>query len=268
MSILLCNAYRKNWRESKMSKHKDNIIRPYGDTLNDGKMQLSFTLPVHPDEQGKEAARLILKKMGFDDIDVCGVRDLKEGFTHFIAYASTSVSVDLDKIKVKTVETETMSLEATDEYISREIGRPLTVIGACIESDAHTVGIDAIMNMKGYNHRYGLERYRYFNAINLGAQVSCEDLLNRARQENADAVLVSQIVTQKNIHIKNLTRLIELAEAENLRHKMLFICGGPRISHELAIELGYDAGFGAGSYATDVASYIAITLATHRQATG
>jgi beta-lysine 5,6-aminomutase beta subunit len=41
---------------------------------------------------------------------------------------------------------------------------------------------------------------------------------------------------------------------------MLFICGGPRISHELAIELGYDAGFGTGSYSTDVASYIAITL--------
>jgi beta-lysine 5,6-aminomutase beta subunit len=78
-------------------------------------------------------------------------------------------------------------------------------------------------------------------------------------------ILVSQVVTQKNIHIQNLTRLIELAEAEGLRDKMLFICGGPRISHELAIELGYDAGFGTGSYATDVASYIAITMA-QRQA--
>jgi len=55
--------------------------------------------------------------------------------------------------------------------------------------------------------------------------------------------------------------LIELAEAERLRDKMLFICGGPRISHELAIELGYDAGFGTGTYSTDVASYIAVTMA-------
>ena len=45
---------------------------------------------------------------------------------------------------------------------------------------------------------------------------------------------------------------------------MLFICGGPRISYELAIELGYDAGFGIGTYATDVASYIAITLAKRK----
>ena len=32
-------------------------------------------------------------------------------------------------------------------------------------------------------------------------------------------------------------------------------CGGPRITHELAKELGYDAGFGAGKYADDVASF-------------
>lgn len=243
-----------------MSKGKETIIKPYGDTQNDGKMQLSFSLQVNPDEKGKEAARQLLKKIGFDDIDICGVRELFEGYTHFIAYASTSASIDYNTVNVKTVETEVMSMEDTDEYIKTHIGRPLTVIGACIESDAHTVGIDAIMNMKGFNHRYGLERYKYFNAINLGAQVSCEDLLKRAREEKADAILVSQIVTQKNIHIKNLTRLIELAEVEGLRNKMLFICGGPRINNELAIELGYDAGFGTGSYATDVASFIAISM--------
>lgn len=244
---------------------RDKIIRPYGDTSNDGKMQLSFSMPVSADAVGKEAARLLLKQIGFDDIEICGMRDLREGFTHFIAYAVTSAGVDPASIKVKVVETPVMDMEATDEYISANIGRKLTVVGACIESDAHTVGIDAIMNMKGYNHRYGLERYHWFNAINMGAQVPSEELLSRARAENADAVLVSQVVTQKNIHIQNLTRLIELAEAEKLRDKMLFICGGPRISHELAIELGYDAGFGTGSYSTDVASYIAITMAGRQE---
>ena len=240
---------------------KKPLIRPYGDTSGDGKMQLSYTLPVPPDAYGKEAARLLLAQLGFTDIEICGVRDLREGFTHFIAYAVTAAAVDPARIKVKVVETPVLSMEETDAYIRERIGRPLTVLGACIESDAHTVGIDAIMNMKGYNHRYGLERYQMFNALNLGAQVPSEELLRRARQEKADAILVSQVVTQKNIHIKNLTRLIELAEAEKLRDKMLFICGGPRISHELAIELGYDAGFGSGTYATDVASFIAITIA-------
>ena len=243
---------------------KKELIRPYGDTLNDGKMQISFSLPMPPTEAGKEAARLVLKQMGFEDIEICGLRDLREGFTQFIAYAVCGAAVDPSQIKVKTVDTPVMDMDTTDEYISEHIGREITVVGACIESDAHTVGIDAIMNMKGYNHRYGLERYQYINAINLGAQVPSEELLRVAREEKADAILVSQIVTQKNIHIKNLTRLIELAEAENLRDKMLFICGGPRISHELAIELGYDAGFGTGSYSTDVASFIAISLADRK----
>lgn len=237
-----------------------NIIRPYGDTMNDGRMQFSFSLPVKADESGKEAARQLLKQMGLDEIEICYINDLSEGFAHIVAYANTSVSIDKSKIQVKVVDTDVMSMDDTDEYIEKHLGRKITVIGACIESDAHTVGIDAIMNMKGYNHRYGLERYKMINAVNMGAQVLSEDLLAKARECNADAILVSQIVTQKNIHIQNLTRLIEIAEAEGLRKKMLFICGGPRITHELAIELGYDAGFGAGSYATDVASFIAIEL--------
>ncbi len=236
-------------------------IRPYGDTLNDGRMQFSFSLPVPCDEQGKEAARQILKQMGCDDLDVCYMNDLHEGFTHFIAYGTTNVSVDLTKIHVKVVETDVMDMYENEDYIDEHIGREITIVGACIESDAHTVGIDAIMNMKGYNHRYGLERYRNINAINMGAQVPCEELLKKAREVNADAILVSQIVTQKDIHIKNLTKLMEMAEAEGLRDKMIFVCGGPRINHELAVELGYDAGFGTGSYSTDVGSFISITIA-------
>ncbi len=237
------------------------ILRPYGDTLNDGKVQLSFALHVPADARGKEAARVLILSMGFDEAEITCMRDLGEGFTHFIAYGVSSAGVDISQIKVKVVETPVMDMEATDEYVAEHLGRTITVVGACIESDAHTVGIDAIMNMKGYNHRFGLERYHSFEAINMGAQVPSEELLAKAREVKADVVLVSQVVTQKNIHIQNLTRLIELAEAEGLRDKMLFICGGPRISHELAIELGYDAGFGTGTYSTDVASYIAITLA-------
>ena len=41
---------------------------------------------------------------------------------------------------------------------------------------------------------------------------------------------------------------------------ILFIAGEPRISHAFAKEFGYDAGFGPGSTATMVASYIAREL--------
>ena len=84
-----------------------------------------------------------------------------------------------------------------------------------------------------------------------------EEFIAKAIEMKADALLVSQTVTQKDVHIKNLTELIEMLEAEGLRDKLIVCCGGPRISHELAKELGYDAGFGMNSYADNVASYIA-----------
>jgi len=48
---------------------------------------------------------------------------------------------------------------------------------------------------------------------------------------------------------------VELLEAEGIRDKIILICGGARISNELAKELGYDAGFGPNTYANIVATY-------------
>ena len=104
---------------------------------------------------------------------------------------------------------------------------------------------------------YGLERYEMFDTLNMGSQVLNEEFIAKAIELKADVLLVSQTVTQKDVHIANLTELVEMLEAEGLRHKVILICGGPGISHELAKELGYDAGFSMNSYADNVASYIA-----------
>ncbi len=119
------------------------------------------------------------------------------------------------------------------------------------------------MNMKGYAGHYGLERYKGIEAYNLGSQVPNEEFIKKAVELKADVLLVSQTVTQKNVHIENLTNLVELLEAEGLRDKMVLVCGGPRISHELAKELGYEAGFGPGKFAEDVATF-AVTEMVNR----
>ena len=43
------------------------VVRPYGDTENDGKIQLSFTLPVPAGARAMEAARRLVLKMGFEE---------------------------------------------------------------------------------------------------------------------------------------------------------------------------------------------------------
>ena len=93
-------------------------------------------------------------------------------------------------------------------------------------------------------------------AYNLGSQVPNEEFIARGIELKADALIISQTVTQKDVHIKNLTNFIELMEAEGLRDKMICCCGGARITHELAKELGFDAGFGMNTYADDVASFV------------
>ena len=230
-------------------------IKPYGDTMNDGKTQLSFTLPVPAGDEAIEAAKQLLKKMGFENPQVVFHKELTEGYTFFNCYGSCTHTVDFTSIHVPKVEGTKWDMHETDEFIRENIGRPLVVVGASTGTDAHTVGIDAIMNRKGFAGHYGLERYEMIEAYNLGSQVPNEDFIKKALELHADVLLVSQTVTQKDVHIQNLTNLIELLEAEGLRDKFVVCCGGPRITHELAKELGYDAGFGAGKYADDVASF-------------
>lgn len=242
-------------------------VKPYGDTLDDGAVQLSFTLPVPGGEEAKEAARRLAEKMGLEGAAVVYARDLGGGFTFFIVYGRCVHTVDFTAINVPRVEVKVMSKDEVDRFIKENFGRRLRVIGACIESDAHTVGIDAIMNMKGYNGHKGLEAYHEIEALNLGAQVPCEELVALAAEREADAILVSQVVTQKNIHLRNLTKLMDMLEAEKMRSSTLVIIGGPRISQELAQELGFDAGFGPGTYAEDVASFIVQELARRQKGT-
>lgn len=240
-------------------------VKPYGDTMNDGKVQMSFTLPVSCSDEGIEAAKQLMKKMGFDNPLVVYYKELTKGFTFFNCYGTCTATVDYTAIHVPKVESHTMDMPTTDQFIRDNIGRKIVVLGASTGTDAHTVGIDAIMNMKGYAGHYGLERYDMIEAINMGSQVENEDFIAKAIELNADALLVSQTVTQKDIHIKNLTQLVEMLEAEGLRDKVVLCCGGARITHELAKELGYDAGFGMNTYADDVASFIVEEIAKKKQ---
>lgn len=232
-------------------------VKPYGDTMNDGKTQLSFTLPVPCGDEAVEAAKQLLKKMGFENPQVVFYKELTEGFTFVNCYGSTTHTVDFTTIHVPKVESTVWSMQETDQFIREHIGRKIVVVGASTGTDAHTVGIDAIMNMKGYAGHYGIERYDMFDTLNMGSQVPNEEFIAKAVEMHADALLVSQTVTQKDVHIKNMTELIEMLEAEGLRDKLIVCAGGPRITHELAKELGFDAGFGMNTYADDVASYIA-----------
>ncbi|MFY9395317.1 MAG: OAM dimerization domain-containing protein [Saccharofermentanales bacterium] len=252
--------------EGENAMSTEHRVKPYGDTMNDGRVQVSFTLPVPDSDRAIEAAREIMLSMGLADPLIAWHEALDEGFTFFVAYGSHEKGIDYSKIKVQTVDVHVMSMEETDAMIRERFGRKIKVIGASTGTDAHTVGIDAIMNMKGYAGHFGLERYDMIETLNLGSQVPNEEFIREAIAFDADVMLVSQTVTQKDVHIQNVTELVELLEAESVRERFLLILGGPRVTHELAKELGCDAGFGLGKYADDVASYFVTELDKRRRA--
>jgi beta-lysine 5,6-aminomutase beta subunit len=240
-------------------------VKPYGDHLNDGMIQLSFTLPVPYTRKAEKAALILANKMGLEKPYVVHYEELLEGYTFFVIYGRCSHTVDYSAIELDDNDSITISQEEIEVFIKEHIKRDIVVVGASTGTDTHTVGIDAILNMKGYNGRYGLERYKGFIVYNLGGQVPNETLLAKAIELNADAILVSQTVTQQQLHIHNLTQLVDLLEAEGIRDDIILLCGGPRISNELAKELGYDAGFSKGCYPNNVAAYIVKELAARNK---
>ncbi len=240
------------------------LVRPYGDKKNDGAVQLSFTLPLARSAAATEAAKRFAGKMGLREPYVTLAESIAPEFTFFVVYGRATHDIDVSEISAEETPDAALSREQIDEEIQRRFGRRLIVLGCALESDAHTVGLDAIFNMKGYAGDYGLERYHGFDARNLGAQVPVADLARLVRETGADAVLVSATVTQNDIHVRHLTDLVDMLEAERLRDRVVLIAGGARVDHALAKELGYDAGFGPGTTASRVAGFLLEEIARRR----
>jgi beta-lysine 5,6-aminomutase beta subunit len=237
-----------------------NLIRAYGDRRDDGVIQLSFTLPVPLSDKAREAARLFCARLGLVDVKVAAAEPAADNYTFFVVYARADVSLDYSEIDVPEIVFKKLGFDDLNKLIEDRVSRRVVVLGACTGSDTHTVGIDAILNMKGYSGDYGLERYPWFEAHNLGSQVPNEELIRRAEEKKADAILVSQVVTQRDVHKDNSRQFIEVAKAHGMKGKTILLLGGPRVDHKLAMELGFDAGFGPGTKPSDVANYIVHAL--------
>src|SRR5688500_16995884 len=233
------------------------IIRPYGDTTGDGMVQMSFTLPITHDKRAEGAALQLAAKMGMEPALLVHAKAMGPDYTFFVVYGQVTHLVDLSAVEVVEREFPLLSAKEVNSSIKRRLRRKLVVLGACIGTDAHTVGIDAILNIKGFAGEKGLEYYREIKVVNLGAQVSVPHLVDRAREEKADAVLVSQVVTQRDAHILN-TREMSAAFRESYpaAKRPLLIVGGPRFDETKAGELGVDRVFARGDTPGEVASFI------------
>lgn len=234
-----------------------SAVRPYGDSTDDGMVQLSFTLPVEESELARQSALTLARKMGFERPQVVHMKAMGRRFTFFVVYGSSSHSVDPDELEIAERDFPELSYEEVNRIIREELKRRLVVVGACTGTDAHTVGLDAILSMKGYAGDHGLEYFPEIEVVNMGSQVTPAEIVDAVRRVSADAVLISQVVTQRDAHILHLREVRDALEAAGERDRVVLVGGGPRFTPEQAAELGYDRIFGRGTKPSEVAAYLA-----------
>ena len=242
------------------------VVRPYGDTTGDGMVQVSFTLPIPHDKLAEGAALQLVAKMGLDPAMLVHAKQMGDGFTFFVIYGSVRHLVELDKVQVVERDFPLLSAKEVNTIVRQRLRRKLSVVGACIGTDAHTVGIDAILNLKGIAGEKGLEYYRELKVVNMGAQITVPELVAAARAEKADAVLVSQVVTQRDAHILNTQEMSAAFREAMGERRPLLIAGGPRFDPLMAAELGVDRVFGRGTTPGEVASYLVHAIKERRAA--
>ena len=245
-------------------KSQDRVlVRPYGDTTGDGMVQVSFTLPLPFDKRSEGAALQLARKMGLEPAMVVHAKAMGPDFTFFVVYGAVRHFVDTREVQVVERDFPLLGPKEVNAAVKARLGRPLVVVGACIGTDAHTVGIDAILNIKGFAGEKGLEYYREIQVVNLGAQVQVPELVARAQAERADAVLVSQVVTQRDAHLHNTREMAAaFTEAYPAGRRPLLVVGGPRFGELPPAALGVDRIFGKGSTPGEVASYLVHALAS------
>jgi methanogenic corrinoid protein MtbC1 len=248
----------------RMTAAEKTIIRPYGDTTGDGMVQVSFTLPVPCDKRAEGAALQLAAKMGLDPAMVVHAQQMGEEFTFFVVYGGPPPGrpqqggggrAGLRAAARQGHQHADQAAAAAQAHRGRRVHR----------HRRHTVGIDAILNLKGIAGEKGLEYYREFKVLNLGAQVSVPELVERARAERADAVLVSQVVTQRDAHLHNTK---EMSPRSGRRSRPAAAAAGrrrPPIRRTRHDRAGRDRIFGRGTTPREVASYLVHQLITSRE---
>ncbi len=237
-----------NKRLEENAKYYDtNLVKPEVEWRADGTILLNIFLPL--DERTAEfAAMKCAEKMGLDDITVVHkqVMHPSEG-----TYVEVKGKVNFDINVNELVIPEKIEVLSKAEIREDVQEKPMFVVAATVGQDEHSVGMKETLDIKhGGIEGFGI-KYDY-----LGTSCPVEKLVDAAIETNADAILMSTIITHDDVHIKNMKKVVDLAIEKGIRDKVMIICGGTQVTNEIAVEAGLDAGFGRGSHGIDVASFM------------
>lgn len=237
-----------NNRLKENEKYRNtSLIKPEVEWLADGIVVVDITLPT-ANRNAEFAAIEIGKKMNLVDVEVIHKEVLhpSEG-TRVQIKGRVDFDIDLDKL---TIPPEPVII--SDEEIRNFIkAHPLKIVAGTVGEDEHSVGLREIIDIK----HGGIEKYGIMCNY-LGTSVPVNKLVDAAVEINADAILMSTIISHDDIHYKNMKKVHEYAIEKGIRDKIIIIAGGTQVINELAVKTGVDAGFGRGTKGSHVATFL------------
>ncbi|MDR1781555.1 MAG: cobalamin-dependent protein [Bacilli bacterium] len=230
------NVY--NRLEETKKYRESNLIKPEVEWLGDGVIAVDLCFPTS--KNIAQAAALELgKKMNLEDVEVIHTEILHpvEG-TRIQFKGKVAFDINIDELEIPE-EPEVMSVEEISAYIDEH---PIKVVAGTIGEDEHSVGLREIIDIKhGGIEKYGVT-YEY-----LGTSVPIEKMVDAAIELNAQAILISTIISHDDIHYKNMKKLVDYAIEKGVRDDLVIVVGGTQVTPDTAIKNGVDAGFGRGT---------------------
>ena len=195
---------------------EQTIIRPYGDITGDGMVQLSFTLPIPHDKRAEGAALQLADEDGPGPGDGGARQADGRRFTFFVVYGSVNHLVDLSQVVGRRARLPAARGQG-DQHAGQAAAAPQARRGRRVHRHRRAHG----------RHRRDPQRQGHRRREGPGVlpgaarwstwapRSACPSWSRRARAEKADAVLVSQVVTQRDAHLHN-TREMSAAFREAL----------------------------------------------------
>ncbi|MGE5541950.1 MAG: D-ornithine 4,5-aminomutase subunit OraE [Bacillota bacterium] len=243
-------------RLAKSEEHrKAGLLRPEVQWYADGYVSMTIFLPA--DEQTAQYAALeIARKIGMKDPEV---------IHKLAAHPSEGTVVEVKGILEIDVDPGSLVIPPKMENLPEDEIRadvkahPMRIVAATVGEDEHSVGMREIIDIK----HGGLEKYG-IDCHYLGTSVPVEKVVDAAVEVDAEAILVSTIITHADVHRKNMKRLNDLCVEKGIRDRVILLAGGTQITRDMAVESGLDGGFGRGTKGADVASFLIKTRRERR----
>jgi len=237
-----------NVRMESTEKYRSGaLIKPEVQWLGDGTVVVDLTLPTSI-RYAEAAALEVGTKMNLKNVEVIHreVLHVSEA-TRIQIKGQFDFDIDLSKLVLPIIP-ETISDAEITAYIQEH---PIKIVAGTIGEDEHSVGLREIIDIK----HGGIERYGIM-AEYLGTSVPPNKLVDAAIETNANAILMSTIISHDEIHYRNMKKVVDYAIEKGVRDRLIIIAGGTQVTPETAKAQGVDAGFGRGTKGRDVASFL------------